>query len=317
MKNRKLSLLFVAVLCICVTGCTEDSNGVANTSDDTEEKLTEENQEASVNEMMKDEEKGSGTTEMPTESGNIIDNGSNYGISNLIKHAASDDIYTITFLDSLNDMPEDAWDISEYDDRSVMAWLVEAENTDEEYYDLYIAGEGGVDAPSYGLRMFSELPNLISVNFNNNFYTGNATTLYMYFQGCSSLQSIDLNSWDVSNVENISYLFDDCMSLTEIKINEWDVSNVIYMVYTFAGCSSLQNINLKDWNVSSVINLGGMFEFCTSLASVDLSDWMLSTDNEEFDCQGMFYNCTSLQDVKVGNIDMEDESVWGMFTERY
>lgn len=50
-------------------------------------------------------------------------------------------IDSIKFLSSLTEAPEDAWDVSEAGDRSVLAWITP---TSEDRYDLFIAGEGGV-----------------------------------------------------------------------------------------------------------------------------------------------------------------------------
>lgn len=37
------------------------------------------------------------------------------------------------------------------------------------------------------------------------------------FSGCASLTTLDLSSFDTSNVEDISSMFEGCNSLTEIK----------------------------------------------------------------------------------------------------
>ena len=46
-------------------------------------------------------------------------------------------IRSITFLDSCTDAPEDAWDLSEAKDGTVLAWATENESS----YDVYIAGK--------------------------------------------------------------------------------------------------------------------------------------------------------------------------------
>lgn len=60
------------------------------------------------------------------------------------------DVATITFLDSLDEMPEDAWDVSQDSDGSVMAWVEKGSG----FYDLYIAGEGGVNANENSAGLF-------------------------------------------------------------------------------------------------------------------------------------------------------------------
>ena len=43
------------------------------------------------------------------------------------------------------------------------------------------------------------------------------------FYGCSSLQSINLSSFNTTNVEDMSYMFRGCSSLTKenVKINNY------------------------------------------------------------------------------------------------
>jgi surface protein len=46
------------------------------------------------------------------------------------------------------------------------------------------------------------------------------------FAYAQALTALDLNSWDMSNVTDISYMFYECQKLTSLQISEWDVSNV-------------------------------------------------------------------------------------------
>lgn len=70
----------------------------------------------------------------------------------------------IKFLSSLTEAPEDAWDVSEVGDRSVLAWITP---TSEDRYDLFIAGEGGVWAPEDSTYLFAEYRWMESLDFNN------------------------------------------------------------------------------------------------------------------------------------------------------
>ena len=53
------------------------------------------------------------------------------------------EIKTITFLDSVDSVPEKAWDVSEKNNGAVWAWV----EPNGDLYNLYIAGQGGVVAP--------------------------------------------------------------------------------------------------------------------------------------------------------------------------
>lgn len=65
-----------------------------------------------------------------------------------------DQIKSVTFLDTLDNVPSDAWCISEENDGSVMAWV----EPNQDMYDLYIAGEGGVCAPENACGLFVDTP---------------------------------------------------------------------------------------------------------------------------------------------------------------
>ena len=95
------------------------------------------------------------------------------------------------------------------------------------------------------------------------------------FNGCSSLQNIGVEGWDVSKVTNMDSMFSGCSSLQSIGVEGWDVSKVTNMYHMFSGCSSLQSIGVEGWDVSKVTNIEDIFFGCSSLKVLDLSGWEL------------------------------------------
>ncbi|MCP3926440.1 MAG: BspA family leucine-rich repeat surface protein [Desulfobacterales bacterium] len=89
----------------------------------------------------------------------------------------------------------------------------------------------------------------------------------------------DLNSWDVSNVTNMSGMFSS--SSFNQDISGWDVSNVTDMSEMFSYSDFNQNIN--GWNVIKVTNMSQMF--ASSEFNMDISDWIVSSVT---DMSGMF-----------------------------
>lgn len=81
------------------------------------------------------------------------------------------DVGSVTFLDATADAPEDAWDISEKENGSVLAWVTGQAPA----YDLYIAGEGGVQAPRYCSYLFAGYLNATSITFGTAFDTSEVT----------------------------------------------------------------------------------------------------------------------------------------------
>ena len=69
---------------------------------------------------------------------------------------------------------------------------------------------------------------------------------YMSYN-CYSLKSIDLSSFNTSNVNNMSYMFSECYSLKSIDLSSFNTSNVkdFNLDNIFYGCKSLNKKILK------------------------------------------------------------------------
>ena len=67
--------------------------------------------------------------------------------------------------------------------------------------------------------------------------------------GCSidvlSLKSINLSSFNTTNVKYMSHMFRECSSLKLINLSSFDTTNVEDMNSMFSGCSSLKKENVK------------------------------------------------------------------------
>ncbi len=127
----------------------------------------------------------------------------------------------------------------------------------------------------------------------------NQDSSYM-FSNCSNLIDLDLNSWDTSNVINMSSMFSNCTSLKKIDIDEWNTSNVTNMERMFWNCNNLAELDVSKWDTSNVIKMNLMFYLCRSLTGLDVSNWNTSnvTDMSE-----MFDGCSNLTELNVSNFD--------------
>ena len=93
---------------------------------------------------------------------------------------------------------------------------------------------------------------------------------------------IDFNDIDVSNLD--SFCNDNDKGIFEktkfkyINISSWDVSNVTNMTRMFCWCKELKSVgDISYWDVSKVESMISMFDHCKTLTSVgDLSDWDVS-----------------------------------------
>ena len=74
------------------------------------------------------------------------------------------------------------------------------------------------------------------------------------FAGCSSLTSLNLSSFNTSNVTDMAYMFGACSSLTSLDLSNFNTEKINNMSEMFYGCSSLtttidiMNANVTDYS---------------------------------------------------------------------
>ena len=119
----------------------------------------------------------------------------------------------------------------------------------------------------------------------------NVTDMSSMFSGCESLTELDISNWDVSNVTNMGFMFSCCQNLTELNISNWDVSNVTNMNGMFNVCENLTELNISNLDVSNVTNMGFMFDHCSSLTELNIDNWDVNNVTHMSD---MFSDCDKL-----------------------
>ena len=251
-------------------------------------------------------------------------------------------ITSIEFSNNKN-IPSEAvqsWDVSERQDGSVMAWIVnDTENAG--YYKLYIGGDGGVVAnpnsstlfanfkqtktidlsnldTSYVTDMnymFDGMSHLENITFGEKFDTSNVTNMNQMFatwDGVSQLKTINLSSFKTSKVTNMSGMFAGLTELTELDLSNFDTSSVIDMGQMFDGLSKITELDLSSFDTSNVTNMVGMFNKCSSLKALDLSNF---NTKKVTSMVNMFLNATNLQTIYVGpNWSTDGTDIYGMFS---
>ena len=229
-------------------------------------------------------------------------------------------IRSITFLQTIRNAPNTSWDVSEAQDGSVLAWVLE----NGEYYDLYLAANGGINAGTSVRARFANFTRLAEVHNLHFFHLenvtdmssmfancgsltacdlsqsdiSNVTTLNDLFQGCTSLSSINLDGLDTSNVENISGMFKGCRSLNQISLSGLDLSNVRQMDNMFTSCWDLTEVSFFGLDLSRAERLNYMFSDCKNLSTCVFSQTKLPTEAR---CVNMFKGCSSLSKVLYGS----------------
>ena len=94
-----------------------------------------------------------------------------------------------------------------------------------------------------------------------NLYSYSSVQLYRLFEGASKLRNVNFYNFDFSaesfreesNIHPyIDNMFYNCSELQSLDLSSWDTSNVYNMYNMFAGCMSLQTLDISNWNTSNL-----------------------------------------------------------------
>ena len=217
-------------------------------------------------------------------------------------------VYTITFLDSLEQAPADAWDVSEMQDGSVLLWADPVtisiweqgvmfgygDEWEEELMDVYIAAEGGINGRN--ATGFEQCSNLREIRSLENYHTDQCETMSQMFSGCKNLITADISSFNTSNVSSMYYMFDGCAQLRFLDVSNFDTSKVTDMSYMFCSCQSLVELDVSGFDTTNVRDMQSMFYYCNQLMELDVSGF--DTANV-MDMNRMFTSC-----YNVGYLDV-------------
>ncbi|MBT1418638.1 BspA family leucine-rich repeat surface protein [Mycoplasma bovis] len=123
------------------------------------------------------------------------------------------------------------------------------------------------------------------------------------FKNLNLEKVLNLDEWDVSNVESMELMFYDAKEFNQ-DISKWNTKNVKNMLSLFAGAEKF-NQPLNSWNVSNVSQMSEMFHDAKKF-NQDLDKWDVSN---VVDMESMFKGANSFNGKienwnvqKVGNI---------------
>ena len=148
--------------------------------------------------------------------------------------------------------------------------------------------------------MFDGCSSLESVDLSS-LDTSKAQEMQRMFSGCSKLTSLDLSSLDTSKAGDMSYMFYGCSSLASLDLSSFDTANVWSMSSMFDGCLRLEALDLSSFNTGNAVYMDSMFEGCQSLKAIS-SPAVLNTSKVE-NFSSMFSGCRSLEGLDVSGFD--------------
>ncbi len=201
-----------------------------------------------------------------------------------------------------------SFDASATQDKSIMAWYVDDDN--DNMYELYIGGEGGVVANEDSSYMFAGIYNLTELNLKY-LDTSSVKNMKGMFYYLSNLKELDVSNLDTSKVENMSNMFYYLLGVIDLDLRTFDTSNVTDMSGMFEGCWSLETLNLTSFNTKNVKNMTSMFESCSKLTKMELKEFDTSHVK---DASSMFSGCYLLNNDTIKGIKIpKTEKIQYMF----
>ena len=127
------------------------------------------------------------------------------------------------------------------------------------------------------------------------------------FLNCEYITSIDLSSFNTSEVINMSHMFSNCRSLTSINFGLFNTTNVRDMSNMFSDCNYLNSLDLSSFNTKNVNSMSFMFYNCSQLNSIDLSSFDTKNVNS---MSFMFYNCSQLNSIDLSSFDTKNQLIY-------
>jgi surface protein len=146
--------------------------------------------------------------------------------------------------------------------------------------------------------MFSGCMNIISIDLSS-FDSSEVTNMHYMFGKCKYLEEINLKNLNTEKVTDMSYMFHFC-GLKKItfpeSINTKQVKDISYM---FHNCQELTEINFPpSFETNNVVNMVAMFGKCHNLIKLDLRYFDTSNVENMFT---LFDHCNSLEEILIDN----------------
>ena len=155
--------------------------------------------------------------------------------------------------------------------------------------------------------MFSGCSSLTSLDLSS-FNTSNVTGMGNMFYGCTALESLNLPGFATSSPADLNSMFYNCSSLESIRFADVERLRISKASSMFSGCSSLTSLDLSSFDTSKTTGMGGMFSRCSSLTSLDLSSFNTSNVTS---MGSMFSGCSKLTSLDLSSFNTSNVTSMG------
>lgn len=158
----------------------------------------------------------------------------------------------------------------------------------------------GFFSGAYNIKTMS-MKNWVLPSNSNGYLFGN-----MALYESSSVEEIDVTGWDVSRYSSFYRLFDDLRKLKRIiGLETWDTSNVTNMSGMFYNCYALVDFDISNLDISNVTDVSSMFYYCQSIEEINLDNWVLPNSYS-----GFLDNANSLKKISAKNWIIRQNDTW-------
>ena len=115
----------------------------------------------------------------------------------------------------------------------------------------------------------------------SSFDTSNVVNMEKMFLNATAVTSYDFSKFNTSKVTNMSDMFINNYAITSIDLSYFDMSKVTKINSMFNSCTSLENIIIDYWDLSSLdyANTGGVFSN-TKLKKLSAKNWKIPSSFE-------------------------------------
>ena len=158
-------------------------------------------------------------------------------------------ITAIYFQNKKENIGEDAWDVSEKQNGSIMAWT---EKKQDGLLDLYIAANGNITANRDCSFLFSEYTAVKNIWGLEFFKTDQTENMKGMFENCYKLQSLDVSHFDTGHVTTMENMFFYCVSLKSLDVSHFDTKQVISTSGMFSNCAKLKILDVSNFDTTRV-----------------------------------------------------------------
>lgn len=195
------------------------------------------------------------------------------------------DISRIEFLNSIDEYPPTAWDVSADHSGGILAWVDGSDC-------LYIASNGKIKLSGDCTGLFAYFTNVREIYFHGYVNTEDVTNMSLFFYHCTNLLNIDFEGFDTGNVTSMDRMFAGCEQITTLNLNAFDTRNVTDMYGMFTHCKQLRSLDVSSFDTSNVSAMDHIFHDCASIQTLDIQSFETAQVKSG---DSMFYQCFNLQ----------------------